>query len=190
MAHRQSEGEAIGVLSILAGFKQNTVQLLLIGLFALMYGVLVFGLGFLIVGQDTLLALASGKQQPELAAGLALAVFGGMILFIPLMLASIFAPTLVSMTGESAFASLYKGFRAGLKNWSAFLVNGLVLFLVSGGVGVVAGLFFGLAIGFFGSSLMAILLIGLAALLLFLPLFAALSIMPYTASRDIFYDEA
>ena len=37
---------------------------------------------------------------------------------------------------------------------------------------------------------MAILLIGLAALLLFLPLFAALSIMPYTASRDIFYDEA
>ena len=191
MAHRQSEGEAIGVLSILAGFKQNTVQLLLIGLFALMYGVLVFGLGFLIVGQDTLLALASGKQQPELAAGLALAVFGGMILFIPLMLASIFAPTLVSMTGESAFASLYKGFRAGLKNWSAFLVNGLVLFLVSGGVGMVAGLFFGLAIGFSGgSSLMAILLIGLAALLLFLPLFAALSIMPYTASRDIFYDEA
>ena len=78
-----------------------------------------------------------------------------------------------------------------MKNWSAVLVNGLVLFLVSGGVGMVAGLFFGLAGGLLGgSSLMTILVIGLAAVVLFLPLFAALSIMPYTASRDIFYDEA
>ena len=193
MAHRLSEGEAIGVFDIFSGIRQYPVQLLLIGLLIFVYVVIVFALGFLLVGQDTFMALASGQQSPELVqqgGKIVLAFLAVMILMFPVMLGGTFAPTLVALAGESAFAALYKGVLAGLKNWSAFLVNGLVLLLISGGVGMVAGLMIGLGGALSGGSMTVIVLLGLLALLLFIPFFGALYLMPYTTSRDVFYDEA
>lgn len=193
MAHRQSEGETVGVFSVLSGFSQKPVQLLLIGLISIFYGALLFGLGVLFVGQDTIIALTSGKATVELAqpnARVFLVFLGGMILLLPLALGGVFAPALVSLAEKSAFAGLYKGFCAGLKNWSAFLVNGLTLMAICLGFGIAAGLLAGLGAAFSGGSMAVLLLIGLVLLLLGLPLMCALYIMSYTASRDIFYDEA
>lgn len=193
MAHRQSRGEHSGILDIFAGIRQAPLQLLFLAFLTMAYVGCLAGMAFLIVGWDVFTALASGTQPPELAQHVGkifLALFVVMVLAIPLMLGSVFAPPLVAAAGRNALTSLYRGFLGGMKNWSAFLVNGLVLLLIVLLGSLAAGLFVFLLISLFGESLTTLVLIGGFALLALLPVFGTSLLMPYIASRDLFYEES
>ncbi len=193
MAHRQNNGESSGILDIFAGIRQAPLQLLFLAFLIMAYVGCLAGMAFLIIGWDVFTALASGTQAPELAQHIGrifFTLFVAMVLTIPLILGSVFAPTLVAAAGRNALISLYRGGLGGMKNWSAFLVNGLVLLLFALFGGLAAGFFIGLLTSLFGESVTTLALIGGFGLLVLLPVFGIFSLMSYTASRDLFYEES
>ncbi len=159
----QSEGGQAEIADIFIGFRKNTGPLVMVGL---IYVAGVFGiafLAFLLISGGVLGGAITGK-----VAGVGIA-FGGamlagllvMVLSVPVIMATWFAPALVYFHDMKPVDAMKASFAAGVKNWLAMGVFGIMLMVMA----------------FF-----AMLPLGLGMLLL-LPVFSG---AVYASYRDIF----
>jgi len=129
-------GRELELPDFLAGLRGPALPLVTIGavqlLAMLLIGRVVIGMGF--DPQAVMEVARHGDATPqEMQAVLnqALpAVLTGLLLFIPLMMATWFAPALILFGGARPFTALGVSLRAVARNWSAMLMNGLALSLL------------------------------------------------------------
>ena len=153
------------VADLFVGFRHNAGQLVMVGVF---FASGIFGLAFvafLLVSGGVLGGVITGK-----ILGLSIAMGGVMlagivvlVLSVPVIMATWFAPALVFFHDMKPAAALRASFDAGAKNWLAMVIFGIFL---------VVSLFF------------AMLPLGLGLVLL-LPIFSG---AVYASYRDIFVE--
>jgi hypothetical protein len=129
-------GEDFEVGHLFAGFKVNTVQLLLVGLFILVTHVIIgFVMKLVIIfagGAALFSALAAGNVMAAIAsvaAFMMVALVGVMVavlLLIPVLMAVWFAPALVVLRNVPALEALRLSFFANVKNMGPFLVYSVI----------------------------------------------------------------
>ncbi|MES9899712.1 MAG: BPSS1780 family membrane protein [Sedimenticola sp.] len=162
-AHAQEQGEDFQVSHLLAGFSNNSKQLLLVGV---MYtvGLIIIGvaIGLMVGGLFMLSGEALSQGDMPAANTIVLAVLVGIGLSIPLMMLSWFAPALIALEGMSAIAAMKLSFIGCVKNILPFLLYGVIMliFMIIGSIPV-----------------------GLGLLVVIPIMFASM----YTAYRDIYY---
>ncbi|MCU7924694.1 MAG: hypothetical protein KZQ88_18550 [Candidatus Thiodiazotropha sp. (ex Dulcina madagascariensis)] len=164
----QDQGEEFSVNHLFAGFSNNAGQAMLVGLFYLLMIVLVgvslmafmFGSIGQIMSQETANpeAMAMMLFSPTFIIGLIV----GSLLFLPIIMAYLFAPALVALEELSAWEAMKLSFMGCLKN----LMPLTVYSLVSVGLVVVGSIPFGLGL---------------------LIVFPILTGAVYSAYRDIYY---
>lgn len=129
-------GKELEMPHFLAGAKGPLLPLMALGavqlLGTLAIGQIMLGMGF---DPEAIMKTAqSGKASPaELQAMLnrALpAVFTGLVLFTPLLMATWFAPALILFGGARPATALAVSLKAVAKNWAALSLNGLALGLM------------------------------------------------------------
>ena len=160
-----SDGGQPEVADLFAGFRHNTGPLVMVGVF---FAVGIFGLAFiafLLVSGGVFGGVITGK-----IAGLSIALGGVMlaaivvlVLSVPVIMATWFAPALVFFHDMKPAAAMRASFDAGAKNWLAMVIFGIFL---------IVSLFF------------AMLPLGLGLVLL-LPVFSG---AVYASYRDIFVE--
>jgi uncharacterized membrane protein len=166
-------GEELEVAHLFAGFKENTSQLVMVGVAFVVTGMLillvvVMTLAF--AGAGTVLAMAIGGNAAAMLVGGAFAILSvavlliAAVLLIPLLMAIWFAAPLVALRGIDAMDALRLSFSASVKNIAPFLVYSIIGFVL---------------------CLLAIFPGMVVALVVLLPVLIA-SI--YTSYRDIFQD--
>jgi len=128
-AARIERGVRLEITHIFAGFRQNTGNLMVLGVGYLMGGGVVLLLSLLIGGSGALLGYLFGTIGAYfgglLMAGL---VFYG--LWILLLMALWFAPALVMMGGVAPMEALMLSARACMRNLPAFAVLGVMLYVL------------------------------------------------------------
>jgi len=159
----QSEGGQAEIADIFIGFRKNAGPLVMVGV---IYVAGVFGIAFiafLLVSGGVLGGVITGK-----VAGIGIALGGVMlagllvmVLSVPVIMATWFAPALVFFHHMKPVDAMKASFAAGVKNWLAMSIFGIILMIMA----------------FF-----AMLPIGLGLLLL-LPVFSG---AVYASYRDIF----
>ena len=157
-------GEELEVGHVLAGFKENTSNLVVVGLLALVAWMIVLIPAFVMLGGGGFMAVMQGGGVAAFAAlGLTfvLVMLVVLALTIPIYMALWFAPALIVFHNLTAVESMKTSFAACLKNIVPFLLYSVILLLLA----MVASIPFGLG------------------WLILLPVVVA-SI--YTAYRDIF----
>lgn len=165
--HEQDQGGDFSVSHLFAGFANNAGQSVMVGLFYLLFMVLFFvGFGAFMFG--SIGQLASQQADPEAMAmmlfspSLVIGLIIASLLFIPIMMAYLFAPALVALEEMSAWEAMKLSFKACLKNILPFLLYSLVAMVLM----IVGSIPFGL-----GLLIVSPILIGAI----------------YSAYRDIFY---
>ncbi|MBS1160433.1 MAG: putative transrane protein [Proteobacteria bacterium] len=158
-----SEGREPDVADLFVGFRHQAGQLVMVGVF---FAAGVFGIAFiafLLVTGGVFGGVVTGRVAGFGIAlgGVMLASLMVMVLSVPVIMATWFAPVLVFLHGMQPWAAMKASFAAGAKNWLAMMIFGVFLVVV---------LFF------------AMLPLGLG-LLLFLPVFSG---AVYASYRDIF----
>ncbi len=195
-AHAQAEGEGFRIGHLFAGFSQNRNRLLGLGAVFGLFGVAIMLVIFVFTGG--MLGLASGPNalnfaNPAIRSAIAssggILLFGlvGLVLGTLFIMASWFATVLVAVDGESPLSAIRLSLGATWKNGLAFLVSGLVFFLVVVAVGVVLGII---------AALLGRISPGLSPLWNLLPVvvlgllglgsMCVATVMVYTSYRDIF----
>ncbi len=161
-----ASGESFEVGYVFAGFKQNTSDLVVLGLLSLVAWVIILIPALLIMGGGSFLAiLRGGADVASLAAvGLtfALAMLVVLALSVPLYMALWFAPALIVFHELKPVEAMKTSFFACLKNIIPFLLYSAILLVL----GFVAAIPFGLG---------------------FLVLVPVVAASIYTAYRDIFF---
>lgn len=159
----QSEGGQAEIADIFIGFRKNAGPLVMVGV---IYVAGVFGIAFiafLLVSGGVLGGMITGKVAGVGIAlgGVMLATLLVMVLSVPVIMATWFAPALVFFHHMKPLDAMKASFEAGVKNWLAMSIFGIILIIMT----------------FF-----AMLPIGLGLLLL-LPVFSG---AVYASYRDIF----
>ena len=141
------KGEELRIEHLFDGFHENTKQLALVGLYA--------ALGYLLIG--LLIALAVGSSVlslefldrigdlPDLIVGSAffgmlIAALFGMLLAVPIAMATWFAPTLIVLHNLPALSAMKLSFAGCLRNMLPFLIYGLIVLLLGFVAMIPAGL--------------------------------------------------
>jgi len=160
-----SDEKKTEISDLFAGFRHNAGNLVMVGVF---FAIGIFGLAFiafLLVSGGVLGGVVTGR-----VAGFGVALGGVMlagllvlVLSVPVIMATWFAPVLVFFHDMKPLAAMRASFDAGAKNWLPMVIFGIFL---------VVGLFF------------AMLPLGLGLLLL-LPIFSG---AVYASYRDIFVE--
>lgn len=163
ICRHMSEDKPAKIGDLFAGFSHNAGPLVMVGVF---FAAGVFGLAFLaflLVSGGVFGGVITGKVGGFGIAlgGVMLAGLLVMVLSVPVIMATWFAPALVFLHGMKPAAAMRASFSAGAKNWLVMMVFGTFL---------VVALFF------------AMLPLGLGLLLL-LPIFSG---AVYASYRDIF----
>ena len=158
----QSEGLEFGHL--FAGFKQNTGNLVVLGLLTLVGWIIILIPMMVIVGGGAFFAVMRGDPSAVAAFGLTffLALLVVLALSIPLYMALWFAPSLIVFHKLAPVEAMKSSFFACLKNIAAFLLYGVILLALS----VIAAIPFGLG---------------------FLILVPVIIASIYTAYRDVYF---
>jgi len=161
--HLSEDDKTAEISDLFAGFRHNAGQLIMVGVF---FAAGVFGLAFiafLLISGGVLGGVVTGRVGGVGIAfgGIMLAGLLVMVLSVPVIMATWFAPALVFFHDMQPAAGWRAGFDAGAKNWLAMVIFGVFL---------VVALFF------------AMLPLGLGLLLL-LPVFSG---AVYASYRDIF----
>jgi hypothetical protein len=156
--------EGLEVGHLFAGFKQNTSDLVVLGVLALVAWVIIAIPAVLIMGGGSFMAMMHGNVGGLIALGLTfvLAMLVVFALSIPLYMALWFAPSLIVFHNLKPVDAMKASFFACLKNLVPFLVYGVILLALS----LVAAIPFGLG---------------------FLVLVPVIAASVYTAYRDIFF---
>lgn len=127
-----TEGGDIAIDNLFAGFKQNTGNLIMVGVFYMVGVIIITALVFVIGGGA---ALTGGLVGRGAGAGMAI---GGFIvamlvflaLLVPLAMAVWFAPALVVFRDVAPIEAMKASFFACLKNIAPLLVYGVILFVL------------------------------------------------------------
>jgi uncharacterized membrane protein len=129
------EGKELELPNFLAGATGPAIPLMAVGavqlLGTLAIGKIMLGMGF--DPQALMAAAQTGKDPAAMQAVLNQAmpaIFTGMLLFTPLIMATWFAPALILFGGARPATALGVSLRAVARNWAAMLVNGLTLGLL------------------------------------------------------------
>lgn len=149
---------------LLAGFKQKTGDLVMVGAFNLFGWVVIFFAVFTVVGGGVFMgAMRGGAPGAGISiASMLIAMLLVAGLSVPLYMATWFAPALIVLSDLAPMAALKASFFACLRNWIPFLVYGIVLFVLCLVAAIPAGLGY-------------------------LVLIPVLTASVYTAYRDIFH---
>ncbi len=126
-------GEAINPTLLFSGFKQNLQTLLILGIIYLLIALGILGLTSLFDGGSLFNFFVADRESKEAVSGdgdVMLAAQVGLAFFIPLMMAYWYAPVLVAWHGLSASKALFFSFIACLRNWRAFLVYSVAVFVL------------------------------------------------------------
>jgi uncharacterized membrane protein len=129
-------GNELELPHFLAGVQGPLIPLMTVGavqlLGALLIGQVMLGMGF--DPQAVVAAAESGKATPqEMQAVLNQAMpalFTGLVLFTPLIMATWFAPALILFGGARPATALGVSLKAVARNWAAMLTNGIALGLL------------------------------------------------------------
>ncbi len=161
--HLSDDDKTAEISDLFAGFRHNAGQLIMVGVF---FAAGVFGLAFiafLLISGGVLGGVVTGRVGGVGIAfgGIMLAGLLVMVLSVPVIMATWFAPALVFFHDMQPAAAMRASFDAGAKNWLTMVIFGVFL---------VVALFF------------AMLPLGLGLLLL-LPVFSG---AVYASYRDIF----
>ncbi|MBE7461439.1 MAG: hypothetical protein DPW12_12930 [Rhodocyclaceae bacterium] len=137
-----SEGGEFGIDTLFAGFKQNTTNLVLVGVFYLVGVIAITVLVFLIGGGAALTGglIGRGPGVGMAIGGFFVALLVMLALMVPLAMAVWFAPALVVFRDIAPLEAMKASFFACLKNIVPFLVYGVIVFVLC----VVAMIPFGL----------------------------------------------
>ena len=129
------DGRELELPQFLAGVQGPAIPLMTVGAVQLI-GTLLIGKIMLNMGFDPQVIVTAAQSQQDPAAMQAMlnqampAVFTGLLLFTPLIMATWFAPALILFGGARPATALGVSLRAVAKNWPAMLVNGLTLGLL------------------------------------------------------------
>jgi hypothetical protein len=126
------DGKELELPNFMAGVQGPAIPLMAVGavqlLGTLLISQIMLGMGF--DPQAVMTAAQTQKDPAELQAILNQAmpaIFTGLLLFTPLIMATWFAPALILFGGARPATALGVSLRAVAKNWAAMLVNGLTL---------------------------------------------------------------
>ncbi len=124
-----AEGGTFGVDSLFAGFRRNTGNLVLVGVFYLVGVAAITVVVFLIGGGAALTGgmMGRGPGIGMAVGGFLLAMLVFLALLVPLAMAVWFAPALVVFRDMAPLEAMKASFSACLKNLVPFLVYGVVL---------------------------------------------------------------
>ena len=133
-------GNELELPHFLAGVRGPVIPLMTVGAVQLL-GALLIGQVMLAMGFDPQAVMIAAQSQKDPAELQALmnqampAMLTGLVLFIPLIMATWFAPALILFGGARPGTALGVSLRAVLKNWAAWIVNiltlGLLLFVAA-----------------------------------------------------------
>jgi uncharacterized membrane protein len=128
-------GQELELPHFLAGVRGPAIPLMSIGavqlLVTLVIGQIMLGMGF--DPQAVMTAAQSQKDPAEVQAVINQAMpalFTGLVLFTPLIMATWFAPALILFGGARPATALGVSLKAVARNWAAMLVNGFALGLL------------------------------------------------------------
>lgn len=127
-----TEGGDFGIDSLFAGFKQNTGNLIMVGVFYLVGVILITVLVFMIGGGAAFTGglIGRGPGVGVAMGGFFLAMLVMLALLVPLAMAVWFAPALVVFRNIAPFEAMKASFFACLKNIVPFLVYGVILLVL------------------------------------------------------------
>lgn len=125
---------------LFAGFKQNTAQLISLGGMYMLAILVVMMLVTSNLDQTMIQSIAtSGEVTPEQMAAFSTPLLVAMLLFMPVIMAYWFAPTLIALHDLTAWQAAKLSFNASLKNTMPFLMYGLVFTLLFMGLMLIVG---------------------------------------------------
>lgn len=128
-------GRELGLPQFLAGVQGPVIPLMTVGAVQLL-GTLLISQVMLGMGFDPQALMAAAQSQKDPAQMQAIlnqsmpAMLTGLVLFIPLIMATWFAPALILFGGARPAAALGVSLKAVAKNWAAWLVTILTLALL------------------------------------------------------------
>jgi hypothetical protein len=124
-------GESFDVGCVFAGFKQNTGDLVVLGLLALVGWIIAFIPALLIMGGGAFMAMMGGggpmANMGALGLTFVLALLVALALAVPLYMAMWFAPSLVVFNNLKPVDAMKASFLACLKNIVPFLLYGIIV---------------------------------------------------------------
>jgi uncharacterized membrane protein len=128
----QEDGDDFTVGHLFEGFKQNTGQLILVGLLYLIGVIIVTVLAVMaVIGSAGLGVFFGGDPaamaaNPDFSGSIILAVLIMFLFLVPFIMAYWFAPALVALEGLSALNAMKMSFSGCLKNILPFLLYGII----------------------------------------------------------------
>ncbi|HET9581022.1 MAG TPA: BPSS1780 family membrane protein [Usitatibacter sp.] len=144
--HSLAKGGDYELEHLLAGFRQNFVNLLLVGVIFVVGGLVILLVMGMFVGMTVLGVIFTGSPENVYATvlGSAMSILLGLLialaLMVPLLAAYWFAPALVILNNMGPVAAMKESFFGCFRNFVAFLVYGIVMTLLA----LVAAIPFGL----------------------------------------------
>jgi uncharacterized membrane protein len=132
-ARALAQGEELKVEHLFAGFKQNTGNLIVLGVLWMVGMIVLMAIVFVIGGGAAITGGMMGHAPGVGMAvgGLFLALLVGLALSVPLAMAMWFAPALVVFRNTAPVEALKTSFNACLKNLGPFLIYGVLLLVAS-----------------------------------------------------------
>jgi uncharacterized membrane protein len=129
---KAASGQTPEIADLFAGFKQNTGNLVMLGVLYMAAMLVIFVVVIVLGGGSVAGGLMMGRSSGVGLAfgGLMLAMLLSLALSIPLFMALWFAPALVFFNNMMPVDALRASFNACLKNTLAFLVYGLIVMVL------------------------------------------------------------
>jgi uncharacterized membrane protein len=165
--NEQDQGEDFSISYLFAGFANNAGQSIMIGVFYLIF-IFLFVIGFAALMFGSIGELASQQDNPEamammfLSPSFIIGLLAASLLFVPIVMAYLFAPALVALEDMSAWEAMKMSFMGCLKNILPFFLYSLAAIVL---------------------MIVAVIPVGLGLLIVSPILIAAI----YAAYRDIYY---
>lgn len=116
------------------GFRRRTGQLLGVGVLAFVAMMVIMAIGFVLAGGTALVTamMNSGGEPPaDMVQKMVLAYLVVLLLFIPVMMGTWFAPALVLFNNLGPVEAVQQSFNACLKNFLPFFLWGIAGFVVT-----------------------------------------------------------
>jgi uncharacterized membrane protein len=136
-AKDQEAGLTIGITHLFRGFRRNAVHLITLGGVYLVGQVLISGLMQIMGGAELQAIMEAGigktdpsSISPEAASRVLMVLMLGLILFVPLSMATWFSPARVMLDDQPPLAALRESLRACVRNLPAFLIYGIMSLLL------------------------------------------------------------
>ncbi|HCY83895.1 MAG TPA: hypothetical protein DHV36_02040 [Desulfobacteraceae bacterium] len=185
------EGEGLRITSLFYGFKTNFGRLLGFALVFLVMVLLalgiVFGIMAAVFGLNLTMFTNPQAMTGSTAVIFALFPLAAMLLMIPIFMLYWFTPALILINDQSIFPAMKLSFSGCLKNWLAFLVNGLVLMGLGIAVAVAMGGAAWLMNSLIGEAGSVIALAAITILIMFFLMPVVICVM-YASYSEIFYE--